>query len=222
MKPYYIFDNITGEYLETYIAQESPLEKGVYIAPQHSTDITYLPVGAKEAAVFSARAWTTVPDFRGETWYDQTSGSPEEITALGQPAANLAATLPAAILLSNALTDQVNIVTKSCSDAILAGFQSSALDAAHTYPTQPIDQSNLIGCVTASHQPGLPSTWTCNFWCADGSGNWALTPHTAAQIQQVLADGVTQREAYCSKLVSLVQQIETPNLTIAQIQAVVW
>lgn len=124
-------------------------------------------------------------------------------------------------ILIDAQTKQITSVTDSCGASILAGFQSSALGAPYNYPAKAIDQSNLIGCVTASHASGLASTWTCNFWCKSASGIWALVPHTAAQIQQVLADGLAARETFCSKLLSLLQQIEKAT-TVAAVQAIIW
>ncbi len=109
----------------------------------------------------------------------------------------------------------------ACAGAIVAGFASSALGVPHTYPSQPTDQSNLIGAEAASRNPANPSTWTVPFWCADSTGVWALRAHTAAQIQQVLADGVAARVALSQKLAGLVAQVNAAT-TIAAVQAVVW
>lgn len=118
------------------------------------------------------------------------------------------------IPLSTAQSNQIDALTKSCAASIVAGFSSSALGTAHTYPSQPIDQSNLIGAVAS----GLASV---TFWCADSAGVWAVTSHTAAQIKQVLADGATQRMAFSVKLKGLVDQVMTAT-TDAAVQAVVW
>lgn len=123
--------------------------------------------------------------------------------------------------LAQAQTAQIGALSLECSATICAGFQSSALGSAHTYPSQPNDQSNLIGAATASQSPTLAAGWTCNFWCADSTGAWALRPHTAAQIQQVLADGVAAREALSTKLAGLVAQVEAAT-TVSGVQAIVW
>ncbi len=124
-------------------------------------------------------------------------------------------------LLLQAKAAQIATLSAFCASAIVSGFASSALGAAHTYPSQPNDQSNLIGAVTASLAPNLPATWTCNFWCADSTGAWALRAHTAAQIQQVLADGVAAREGFSTKLAGLVAQVQAAT-TVAAVQAIVW
>lgn len=127
----------------------------------------------------------------------------------------------AARLLSVARDAQIAALAKACAATIVSGFTSSALGAAHTYPSQPNDQSNLIGAVTASQSPGLAAGWTVNFWCSDTAGAWVFAAHTPAQIQQVLADGVVQRVAYSNRLATLKAQVAAAA-TIAAVQAIVW
>jgi len=116
--------------------------------------------------------------------------------------------------LADAKADQIAAITQSCAATIVSGFLSSALGTAHTYPSQPIDQSNLIGAVAS----GLANV---TFWCADSTGVWNITSHTAAQIKQVLADGGTQRMAYSTKLAGLAAQVQSAT-TVAAVQAIVW
>lgn len=165
------------------------------------------------------------------------SASPNDTEQLGRDlyaeavAGTLGAILPYVTpplyaTLAEAIAGQTAVLYKSCGAAITAGFTSSALGSPYTYPTQPIDQSNLVGAVTASLQPGLASTWTVKFWCATQPAApavpaWAMLPHTAAQIQQVLADGVAQRETYSAKLDSLIAQLNQ-STTIADAEAVAW
>ncbi|MCX5592012.1 hypothetical protein [Alcaligenes endophyticus] len=80
---------------------------------------------------------------------------------------------------------KIAALSTQCRDAITAGFESDALGDLHLYPSKETDQLNLAGSVTDSLLPDLPSNWTTPFWCADAAGEWAMRPHTAAQIQQV-------------------------------------
>ena len=80
-------------------------------------------------------------------------------------------------------------IISACAAAIVGGFTSGALGAPHLYPSAITDQINLMGSVTGSLLPDLPSEWSTPFWCADGSGVWAFRAHTAAQIQQAGAAG---------------------------------
>jgi hypothetical protein len=116
--------------------------------------------------------------------------------------------------LDNARAMQIITVTQACGTAIVAGFTSSALGAAYTYPSQRDDQTNLIGAV-ASGLANVP------FWCADATGVWGIVPHSAAQIKQVLADGGTTRIGYSAKLAGLIASISAAT-TVTAVQAIVW
>jgi len=151
-----------------------------------------------------------------------------DLTALGIPVPTIGwvwnattSTFTDPLTLADYQSDQIATLYAACANAIVSGFQSSALGAAYTYPSQPNDQSNLVGAVTDSMNPNNTSTWSCNFWCADSSGVWAMRPHTASQIQQVLADGVALRESYSSKLDSLVSQVQAAT-DAPTVQAIVW
>lgn len=127
----------------------------------------------------------------------------------------------AAALLAQAQASQIQILSAACQAEILAGFTSSALGSAYTYPAKPTDQQNLSASVLASLMPGLASTWTTPFWCADASGVWAMRAHTAAQIQQVGIDGKAATVAAIEKNATLAGQVQAAT-TVAAVQAIVW
>lgn len=131
-----------------------------------------------------------------------------------QPTAEQLTAAEAVAALAAVQATQAETLSVACQAAITAGFSSSALGAAHAYPSQPLDQTNLIGAVSS----GLANV---NFYCADSTGAWARVSHTAAQIKQVLADGATQRMAYSAKLAGFVAQVNAAT-TVAAVQAIVW
>lgn len=124
-------------------------------------------------------------------------------------------------LLASAQATQISILSFACATAIVAGFTSSALGAAHTYPSKTTDQQNLSASVIASLMPGLTSGWATPFWCEDVNGNWAWVNHTAAQIQQVGQDGKAAILACMSKNAEYAAEVLAAT-TIAAVQAVVW
>lgn len=81
-KTVFLFDSVTKEFVETWEAQESPREPGVFLEPTHSTQIEPPAPGANQAAVFSGGAWQLVPDHRGEEWF-KPDGTAVEIGELG-------------------------------------------------------------------------------------------------------------------------------------------
>ncbi|MEW9585523.1 hypothetical protein [Paraburkholderia sp. DGU8] len=124
-------------------------------------------------------------------------------------------------LLDDAKASQTAIVSQACQDAIVAGFSSSALGSAHTYPAKSTDQQNLNASVVASILPGVAADWTTPFWCADGSGTWAYVMHTAAQIQQVGQDGKAAILACLTKNQQLASEIDAAT-TVEAVQAIQW
>lgn len=92
----FVFDADTGKYKYPYDAQESPLEPGEFIKPVSSTLKAPPTVSANQAAVFSVASddWSVVPDFCGQTFYDQTTGAEVVIELLGAVPSNLGASPP--------------------------------------------------------------------------------------------------------------------------------
>jgi hypothetical protein len=126
-----------------------------------------------------------------------------------------------AAALAAAKASQTAVVSAACQSAIVAGFSSSALGTAHTYPAKPTDQQNLNASVVASILPGVAADWTTPFWCADGSGAWAYVMHTAAQIQQVGQDGKAAILACLTKNQQLAMQIDAAT-TVEAVKAITW
>jgi len=133
-----------------------------------------------------------------------------------------AASAPApAPTLAQLQANQIATLRQACAVQIVSGAQSSALGSPHTYPTDPTSQLNMAGSVTASLLPGLPAGWTTPFWCADSTGNWTFTPHTAAQIQQVGQDIKASVVAAQTRLAQLTAQVNAAT-TPAAVAAIVW
>ena len=89
-KQVYLYDPETNEHKGPYSAQLSPLDKpGTYLTPVHHTEVCPPPHGPNQVPVFSNGVWALQPDFRGETWFDQATGTPIEIQDIGEPAKNL-------------------------------------------------------------------------------------------------------------------------------------
>ena len=69
--------------------------------------------------------------------------------------------------------------------------------------------------------PGNPNDWVTPFLCADAAGHWTYRNHTAAQIQQVGADG---KAAILGKLVAKAQKhlrVDAAE-SIEAVEAVAW
>lgn len=116
---------------------------------------------------------------------------------------------------------QLAVLSSACAATITGGFRSSALGAAHSYPSGITDQINLMGSVTDSLVPGLPDAWQTPFWVMDGDGVWSWKMHSAAQIQQAGRDGkthVVRCQTLLAELTVAVQNAQTED----EVAAIVW
>ncbi|MDH1268919.1 hypothetical protein N5C81_14940 [Rhizobium pusense] len=130
-------------------------------------------------------------------------------------------TAPTAIDISAVKAARVEALRLACEAAITGGFKSSALGAMHTYPSDIKAQINLMGSVTDSLMPDLPTGWSTPFWVCDAQGNWKWEAHTASQIQQAGRDGKAAVVAAQTKLGELTAAVEAAK-TKKAVEAITW
>ncbi len=65
----YHYSPVNGEYLGASVARESPLEPGTFLIPANTATIPPPAHDVGHVAVYSAGAWSVVPDHRGQRWY---------------------------------------------------------------------------------------------------------------------------------------------------------
>lgn len=121
-------------------------------------------------------------------------------------------------VLTEAKALRAALVSAACGAFIMRGFRSSALGAAHDYPSLDVDQRNLQSAVSASI--GAAERWKTLIWCSDGAA-WALAEHTAAEVQAVNADWVDFRVAAQRRYADMVANINAAT-TISAVQAISW
>lgn len=91
-KNVYNFDPQTGAYLSGSIADESPLEPGVFLFPAYATDLKPPEVEIREVPVFADGAWQIKSDWRGVPLFSIADGSAVAISEIGKNPADLGAT----------------------------------------------------------------------------------------------------------------------------------
>jgi hypothetical protein len=152
--------------------------------------------------------------------FQRTINEQDGTWTLGADGSTVTKVLPTtAQLLAAKKTAQAATISATCQAAIVAGFTSSALGTAHTYPSNLVDQQNLAANVLASLLPGLPAGWTTLQMCADSNGVWSYVSHTAAQIQQVGTDAKSTIMALLVRNATAQTNIAAAT-TVAAVQAV--
>lgn len=146
----YNYSPVTGEFLGSDIARESPLEPGVFLMPACATDVAPPQFGASEAAVFANGAWSVVPDYREQTWFDKVSGAPCQITALGLPPDSLSPTMPPDIAFEEAHIAQANKIANAFNAAVAAITSPYPGDERDSWPKQEAEARSYVANNTAS------------------------------------------------------------------------
>lgn len=124
-------------------------------------------------------------------------------------------------LLAHAKSNRIAELTVACETAIVGGYRSDALGAAHTYPSKIKDQINMMGSVSDSLLPNPPSDWQTPFWVSDEAGVWTWKMHSAAQIQQAGRDG----KAHVVRCQTLLAELTVSVLaatTAEAVTSIVW
>lgn len=89
----YSFNQNTNEYIGQDVADESPLEPGIYLTPALSTLISPPETAENEAAIFdrNSNSWSVVADYRIVSLWDKTTAA-KVAAALGKTPDELNAT----------------------------------------------------------------------------------------------------------------------------------
>ncbi len=228
MNTYYHYSGATGEVLGSTHALIDPLEtekagEDVYMRPPaYATTEPPPDRAADQAAVFIDGTWSLVPDYRGVVYY-LADGSKHIVTKLNEkPPAEALLALPDGIALDRAKEAKVAELKAACSAAVRGGFVSAALGSDHRYDTDKTeDQVNLIGAGNA----GADIKYTCT---EVTTGIKSRRLHTAAQMAQVLADGIAQKDAYIDLLHARLAAVSAISMTadlgaaLTEIDAVTW
>lgn len=106
-------------------------------------------------------------------------------------------------------------LSAKCNETICGGFSSSALGAAHTYPSDGEAQRNFHSELDRLQYD--PSYTVSNFKTLDAG----YLPHTQAQLVQVFIDGHKFGRDQIGKLNQLKSDIDTA-LTVPDLDNIIW
>ena len=180
-----------GIYIGTTVADQSPLEPGVWLIPGGCVEVAPPLVPEKKAALWNGRKWVLVDSYQGLTVYSITTRAALVIEQAGDIPVGYTLEAPAPgqiwsnghwvddvpAVLDLRYSAQLEAVNKVCLQEITGGFWSAALGEQHFYGTQVEDQLNLTGLILRGFGGG--------YACRDQSGVSDLREHTHEQLLQV-------------------------------------
>ncbi|MBL4761401.1 MAG: hypothetical protein JKY93_01720 [Gammaproteobacteria bacterium] len=229
----YNFNPDTNEYSGESDAQVDVLKTQIdqvirFLLTASATYIAPPPVGVDEVAVFGNDQWSVMVTHVGKVVYDVLTREPKQVLSRGPVPNGYTLTPPPTIYsvwenqgwvsvelvgVLSKIPSKLLEIKAACENAIVSGFSSSALGVAHYYQSDRDDQINLIGAALANiDRP---------YRCTDDQSIDQFWPHTALQLQQVLADGAVAKQTYLEKTEQLKNQIHAAQ-TFAALDAIVW
>jgi hypothetical protein len=193
--------NQLGLFTGTAVAEESPLEPGVFLIPGGCVESPPPTIPENKAACWSNDKWVLVDYFNGLILYSTTTGEPLTITGIGPIPSGYTVKKPGpdqiwkngewvddiAAILAALFEQKMLEVNDACNRYIEGGFTSNALGEPHRYSSQMDDQINLTGMVLS----GLDASYAC----FDANQVKVFRPHTAAQLHLVSQDLVRFKQA---------------------------
>lgn len=132
-----------------------------------------------------------------------------------QPTEDEAIQLSAQVALANTKMTKKSDLSQQCNQAIVAGFTSSALGQAHTYPSDEEAQRNFNSEI---NKFVIDSTYTTSLFKTLDAG---YLPHSKDQLFQVFSDGHASRVAQLAQLNQLKAQVDAVQ-TQADLDKITW
>lgn len=166
MKTVYLFDEVTNEFTGEYMAQESPLEPGVFITPVHSTELQPVSPPAGKYNYFDGAKWRLKDDTRG-VWFrpDRATVEVDDLSAAIDP--TWSRTEPP--LTPAELATIAALEAKQAKEAALATI-TVAIASGKVFDGNDRARNNMLSAITAASFLGQTTA------------NWKLADNTVALV----------------------------------------
>ena len=79
----YNYSSLTGEYIGTNEAKESPREPGIFLMPANAVGVAPMTVAENEVAVWDGTKWIKQADYRDKVYYEKTTKEKHKIKEIG-------------------------------------------------------------------------------------------------------------------------------------------
>lgn len=159
----YTYSPLTGEYMGTDEARESPLEPGAYLVPANATAVAPPDAQAGYALVWDGSAWQVVEDHRRETVYATATGEARTISEIGPLPDGVTTTAPGDYQKWDAATSAWVTDTDKAAAGVRAERNARLAATDWTQLADcPLSDTRKAAYATSYRQPlrDLPSSWT--------------------------------------------------------------
>ena len=219
-----------GIYVGPVEAEQSPLEKEVWLIPRGCVEVEPPAVQDNTVQRWNGQEWALIDVRQGLTAYNTATAEAHSIDrgsplpagfTFKVPGPNQTWNgtaweddIPAALVRVHAQKYQV--VNNACAQAITSGLWSSALGAPHQYSSQLDDQLNLTGAVLR----GLDMPYACR----DEQAVKEFRLHTAEQLRQVGDDFTLYKLQLLQHANELKQHLDAALAAgdLAALEAITW
>lgn len=154
----YSYHPDTKEFVTVCLADESPLEPGLFLVPANATPVKPPVTAANEIAVFGDGVWSTTPDFRGQSYW--LNGAEFKIDSLGEsPPTGSTPDKPAATLAELKVVKNADI-----NAARLAANRGTFTHGGKEFACDELSRSDIDGANgmianLGAMPPGWPGGW---------------------------------------------------------------
>lgn len=219
-----------GLYVGEALAENSPMEPGVWLLPRGCTDVAPPVIPEHKAAYWDGLEWHLIDSYQGLTVYNTETRAPLVIDRLGALPVGYTLEVPGPgqiwrfehwiddvpAVIELRYVEQLSAINAACAAQINGGFWSEVLGERHFYQTRLEDQLNLTGMVLSGLDGG------CS--CTDELGQQDFLDHTAQQLRQ-LSDELTAAKQQALQNANRLKKVlatARAELDLEALNAVTW
>lgn len=222
--------NHLGLYVGPAIAQESPLEPGVFLIPAGCVEVAPPECPEDKIQSWNGKRWQLLDYFNGLIVYNTHTREPLTLTDAG-PIPNGYTVLrpqPGQVwkngrwvddldtVLAQLYSQKLEMINRTCAHVIASGFMSAALEEPFRYASELEDQINLTGLILSELDAPYP--------CYGENEQKTYRAHTAEQLHALGLDLLKHKQAalHQADRLKLALAITLTKRDLIAMQAIDW
>lgn len=222
--------NHLGLYVGPAMADESPLEPGVFLMPGGCVEMAPPEAPQGKIQQWNGKRWQLLDYYNGLIVYNTSTREPLTLTGVGAIPHGYTVLRPRPgqmwkdnhwvddldTVLAGLYPQKLEMINRTCARAIASGFISDALEKPFRYDSALEDQMNLTGLILSGLDAAYP--------CYGEDGQKAYREHTGSQLHTVGLHLLKHKQAALQQAGQLKQSLAKTltNKDITAMQAIEW